>query len=431
MKLALIFPDRISIQLAQAVVTSDRFDLTGIYGSGPDLAALAGVPLHPSAAQLPLNGLEGVIFGTGGPSEHRAECLRTLVQAEIPMIVVHPACDMLLGFEMQMAQAASSLPILPFVNEMWHPWLLQIQEWSKTPHSSPLGLISQIELRRPWVANQPTIPSYQFCRDAMLIRMIFGRIQRLNAFSPGAKPDLGSTGNALPNSLNSVYDADLLVQMADESDRLIRWSWSKSHARAGVELQLIGANASCTVRMDDDPSKWTIQSDHGSIPFPPSEFDPFRQALEMLEGAVRDVKIRDQVDRLWEHACRSVELEDAVQRSYKRGRTIDLHLEEHSEESSFKGVMAAGGCLALILALLVIPLVMLVEQIAPAMGRDGQKLVWPWMLLATMLCGFLGLQLLRLVIPRASTGRSSAWTAASPGPQRSSDTSSRHKTDPG
>ena len=57
----------------------------------------------------------------------------------------------------------------------------------------------------------------------------------------------------------------------------------------------------------------------------------------------------DRFTRAWLAACRDQEAAEAVDRSLARGRTIELFNEEHTEEESFKSVMAMGGCLLLVI----------------------------------------------------------------------------------
>ena len=45
---------------------------------------------------------------------------------------------------------------------------------------------------------------------------------------------------------------------------------------------------------------------------------------------------------------RAMELSEAVVRSLRRGRTIDLHYEAISEEASFKSIMTSTGCVLLL-----------------------------------------------------------------------------------
>jgi len=88
----------------------------------------------------------------------------------------------------------------------------------------------------------------------------------------------------------------------------------------------------------------------------------------------------------WSDAARAVELAEAVERSVRRGRTIELHDEDFSEEATFKGTMTSLGC-----AVLMFGLVTLV--VAAAFRQHGR---WLYVLLVVFLL-FLALQLFRLV----------------------------------
>ena len=71
-----------------------------------------------------------------------------------------------------------------------------------------------------------------------------------------------------------------------------------------------------------------------------------------------------------------------------RGRTIELFAEEHTEEESFKGIMAMGGCLLLVMALGVLVVAVIVEGLRLPMRS------WP---------------LWRLCPSLTSTARSNSW----------------------
>ena len=53
---------------------------------------------------------------------------------------------------------------------------------------------------------------------------------------------------------------------------------------------------------------------------------------------------------------RAMELAEATARSLRRGRTVDLHYEEVSEEATFKSVMTSTGCVVLLIALFILPI---------------------------------------------------------------------------
>src|SRR5262249_13271923 len=96
----------------------------------------------------------------------------------------------------------------------------------------------------------------------------------------------------------------------------------------------------------------------------------------------------------WPDACRDVELSEAIARSLTKGRTIELHDEEHSEHGTFKGTMTSVGCGLLVASLVVLLVAAALAQIT------GQSIFGyaPYFILG-MLGLFLLVQSLKLVFP--------------------------------
>jgi myo-inositol 2-dehydrogenase/D-chiro-inositol 1-dehydrogenase len=89
---------------------------------------------------------------------------------------------------------------------------------------------------------------------------------------------------------------------------------------------------------------------------------------------------------------RSMELTEAVVRSLRRGRTIDLHYERISEAASFKSVMTSAGCMLLLGSLFVVPLALA----GPALGFN--QTIYVAYLILPLLILFAALQLFRFGI---------------------------------
>ena len=91
---------------------------------------------------------------------------------------------------------------------------------------------------------------------------------------------------------------------------------------------------------------------------------------------------------------RAMELSEAVVRSLRRGRTIDLHYEAISEEASFKSIMTSTGCTILLGILFLLPLALA----GPALGMNWTiYLAW---LIPPVLVVFAVVQVLRFGIRR-------------------------------
>ncbi|MBL9084547.1 MAG: hypothetical protein JNK76_22280 [Planctomycetales bacterium] len=119
-----------------------------------------------------------------------------------------------------------------------------------------------------------------------------------------------------------------------------------------------------------------------------SQGDAEQAAAEAVRAAVADSN-----SDLWREALADLELVEAVERSLRRGRTVELFHEEASEEGTFHGVMAAGGCLILMLGIGLAIAATMVGRFKFAIAD-----IWPKALLAVMGL-FLLLQLLKFAFP--------------------------------
>jgi myo-inositol 2-dehydrogenase/D-chiro-inositol 1-dehydrogenase len=95
-----------------------------------------------------------------------------------------------------------------------------------------------------------------------------------------------------------------------------------------------------------------------------------------------------------------MELTEAAARSLRRGRTVDLHYEAISEESTFKSVMTSTGCVMILIALFLVPIAL-----------AGPPLGFPWMIyiayvIPPILVIYVLLQGLRLAVRRPDEAES-------------------------
>ena len=92
-----------------------------------------------------------------------------------------------------------------------------------------------------------------------------------------------------------------------------------------------------------------------------------------------------------------MELTDSIEISLRRGRMIEIHDQQLTEQLAFKGTMAALSCGVLVL---LVPLLLVAGWIAGLFGIPVAN-YWPHVLLV-LLALFLGLQLLpKLLYPPA------------------------------
>jgi hypothetical protein len=179
--------------------------------------------------------------------------------------------------------------------------------------------------------------------------------------------------------------------MSGSSNVLARWSVLPVGREEGAKLTLIAGRELATLQIFEGDRPWQLElSQHGERvqeTFP--DWDPPQAVLARFEQAVAGSPETPG----WAEASRDLELADAIERSVRKGRMIELYFEDHTEHGTFKGMMAAGGCLVLMGALaLVIGATTAVNLQVPLAHY------WPYLLVA-VLGAFLLLQLLKLAFP--------------------------------
>ena len=93
----------------------------------------------------------------------------------------------------------------------------------------------------------------------------------------------------------------------------------------------------------------------------------------------------------------------------RRGRTVQLYFEEHSEQQSFKGIMAISGCLVLLLTLLVFAVSAAIDAIGLPFRNSVWWRIWPVYVLAPAVL-LLAAQSLWRVFARDEVSRRAAHT---------------------
>src|SRR5581483_9060773 len=84
---------------------------------------------------------------------------------------------------------------------------------------------------------------------------------------------------------------------------------------------------------DEGPWRLEQRSEGRSQQWEFNDWDEAEAALDRLALALETGRTQPG----WLDAARDMELADAIERSVRKGRTIDLHYEEHTEQGTFKG----------------------------------------------------------------------------------------------
>lgn len=345
---------------------------------------------------------DAVLVGVDGWSEHRAEQVRTLVQAGRTILIGHPtSLSMLWAYELDMILADSSATVIPALATRHHPFIYSLKNLveQSIAGNGPLGPIESLQFERRQPDRDQDSVLTSFARDADVIRVLIGDPSRLMALGGG---DAGW--------------ANLAVGLSGPDQVSVRWQVAKGNTRE-LTIQLICERGRLCIDIPEQAcGVWAVtqQTDADvSNPLPafPTEtvaFQPAEVLLELLLHAVKgdaDNRSNSSIPpAMWPDAARTIELAETIPRSVKKGRGIDLHQEEFSELGTFRGTMASLGCGIIMVGLFILFLATLVGGVARAAGWTfGERLaaIWPYAILTTLIL-FLILQLLPFLLPKDS-----------------------------
>ena len=408
MKLALIGTDEESLALVRWAVRDGGHALVSAFdlaGRAEEVQAIApNVRLNEDWESLVLgSAVDAVIVARAGAGlakqtgvsddERRAEQLRKLAQAAVPMLVFCPACEAIVGFEIEMIRRDVGGVILPVTHAWWDSrtdWLYDLLVGGE---QSRIGRVEQVLFERQQTDRSRPAVLLQLARDVAIVRSLLGEIRSVSATGPApaiGRDPLGPKPKELPSLAN------LSVHLGGDWQPSVRWSMSPVVEQEGAKLTLVGERGKAVLQM---PARggWSAEVLGQDRPLEAAQHSSSSASiLSRLQKALDQPEL---AEGQWLNACRDQEVAEAVDRSLARGRTIELFGEEHTEEDSFKGVMAVGGCLLLVMALGVVFVATVVEGLRLPL-RDWQVWkYWPIYLLVPVVV-FLLLQLLQVFIKR-------------------------------
>jgi predicted dehydrogenase len=316
-----------------------------------------------------------------GEEDLRADQLRKLLQEGVPLLVAHPVLDsMLVYYELDMIRQESRGVILPYLPARWHPAVIRLAEMIAGGPEGPLGEAQQIVFERSLAERSRKDVLAQFARDCDLLQALCGELTKVGA--------MASQGD------EEGY-ANLGVQLSGPSSVLVRWSVGPADPAAtaeetvGGQLALVGASGKAVLNMPGGQA-WSLET-VASGQTTRQSFESWNapaEALARLETAIGG----GEVQPTWADAARSIELADAVRRSLLKGRTVELHNEDFTEQGTFKGLMTSLGC-----GLLLVTLLVLVVTVSLA---SLFRSAYVPHIIAAVLGLFLLIQSLKLVFPR-------------------------------
>ncbi|HEY2827832.1 MAG TPA: hypothetical protein VGJ04_09555, partial [Pirellulales bacterium] len=300
----------------------------------------------------------------------------------------------------------------------FHPAIDNLQNLIDHHDDSAIGDVEQIMFQRGLALRDRENVRQQFARDADILQVLAGQTSRLHAFASGPeaaaagfqnKTPLGDGGSGKRNEGASDL-RNLIVQTTGDGGLVCRWTVVPATDQTAATLTLIGSQGEANLRMTDDKRPWRLEvrSAQESTVHEYPGWDPAAVMLARLAAAYQTPG--DAVPA-WGDAARTVELAETIDRSLVRGRTIELHEEEFSDISTFKGTMTSVGCGLLVAGVFLAVLVAILHLVAVQAGWNqlaGMLDRWPYLLLAV--CGvYLLLQTLVFVgKPRQKDGKTTS-----------------------
>ncbi|MFN0021838.1 MAG: hypothetical protein ACKVP0_26630 [Pirellulaceae bacterium] len=324
--------------------------------------------------------------------ERRNDQLRKLVQAAVPLIVIHPGCEAIVGFELDMIRGDSGGIILPFVPGQNHAAIHALKG------TASVGPVEQILMERQMTSRTRPKVLAQLARDVGIVRDLLGAIRKMNATGAAAgetADPLGPRSKALPPLEN------LSVHLSGEQPFPARWTVMPAEQAGEIRISVIGARGRMVLSQSAELAPAAVLKVHGGVDAAasPSEFPSQNEFEHALTAVSQLLAGEDPEWTIWLAACRDVEVASSVDRSLDRGRAVEFFGEEHSEEQSFKGVMAVGGCLMLSLTVVALLIAATVEGLQLPLRESPLWRAWPFYVLVPIVL-FLLLQLLQGVAKR-------------------------------
>jgi len=397
MKFALLGADEESLSLAQAAVQAgNEVVWAGDIAPAQDGWDLPWLPADDLANQwetlLDHHTCEAVLVGRGLSSpELRADQINQLIKNGVAVLATYPLVDSVLSFyEIDMVRCESRA-ILHHFNPLAQPLpaFLQCAHWVADGHPE-LGQVEQVIWHRPLAERTQQQALWHFARDVELLGQVAGRLNRLGALG---SPDEGAT-----------Y-AGLSVQLLGHSKIPVRWEVGPAQQSTSPRLKLIAASGTLDLEFDEtgQPLRFAIDQQTESI----EPVDPYAMALNRFVEAVEFSDGAGECEiSTWPSALHAMELADTIEISLRRGRMIDVHDQQLSEDLAFKGTMSAAGCGIL---MILPPLLLVAGWLAGVFGLPIAH-YWPHALLA-LLTVFLVFQTLPKLLlnprPSNSSGDSS------------------------
>lgn len=330
---------------------------------------------------------DAVIVGTGAaPPGLRAEQLKRLATDARPFLAMHPASSsVLVYYEVDMARREMHAVVRHYNPLIGAPALAELAGWVQSG-DGPIGDVHQVICERHLVDCGQEAVLRTLARDTELLRNFSGGMRTVSAVGP---------------RMEDAVFASLQVQMTTRGTTTLRWSVTPAVdgiARAG--LTLVGSRGVARLRMPADDAApiageaddaWQLEISAGerSDVRPVTAWNAPRIAIEQLAAALpANGTERSDAASTWSAATAAMEAVDAIELSLQKGRTIEVHQQQLTEQLAFRGTMAAFGCGLLFFGFFVLVAAGLfgdfVGNVIGVPLGAMLKSIWPWALLVVL-----------------------------------------------
>jgi hypothetical protein len=238
----------------------------------------------------------------------------------------------------------------------------------------------------------------QLARDTSIVRAYLGAIRKMNATGAAAGESADPLG---PRSKSLPPLENLSVHFSGEKPYPARWTIMPAEQADELRITVIGTEGRLVLSQSADlaPAAVLKVSGGSDVTRVDFEFPSEDEFINTLAAISQSSVGSNSPENSWLDVCRDVEVSSSVDRSLERGRAVEFFGEEHSEEQSFKGVMAVGGCLMLSVTVVALLLAATVEGLQLPLRESAFWRAWPFYVLVPIVL-FLLLQLLQGVAKR-------------------------------
>lgn len=310
------------------------------------------------------------------------------IMANLPVALSVASHDELEAF-FTMEPPALLFPLMP--NRV-HPAILQMKQWLSSNNQGSLRSITFHHQFR--IPDQDSPPSRQtsfwktLASDLDLFRSIAGNVVELCAMR--SESDTSLEGDTPDQQIASRLSSSFSLQFrGSHTSGFWHCHYHKKHSQTRIETQTDQARFEIEWENTESPVAIQITPPESIKHCPP--FHPGQALYEIFSDTLRK---QTSLPWSWQDATRTAECIEAVRRSLRRRRVIQIQFPEPTHEESFKGTMIAVGCGLLCLTVILLFFV----SIAWMVGVPGvQYLLY---LIPISMLAFLLLQLLPFSIKR-------------------------------